>query len=126
MAQNLQLDPKKKDYVVENGSPIASDRVLEAAYYAITIPQGQWLYGTIDQGSLLYTLANKKRFGTTEQNFEAYAVNAINKQVVETGQAKRAQVTNIEATRTGTVNKIDVQPSDVQISNQINFIPVGS
>lgn len=41
MAQNLQIDPVTKDYVIVNGSPVASDRVLEACYFALLIPQGK-------------------------------------------------------------------------------------
>lgn len=126
MAQNLQLDPKKKDYVVVNGSPVPSDRVLEACYYALTIPQGQWLYGQVGQGSLLYTLENQKRLGTIEETFSAYVRDAINRQVIQNGQATAAQVKNVEATRTGTVNQINVVPSNTQLSDQLNFIPVGS
>ena len=125
MAQNLQIDPVKKDYVIENGSPIASDRVLEASYYALLIPQGKWLYGNTDQGSLLYTLESTKRTSAIEQLFSNYAIVAIEQQVVNTGKATGVQVTNLQATRNGTSNEIDVIPSTSQLSNQLNFNSVG-
>ena len=84
MAQNLQLDPTKKDYVVVNGSPVPSDRVEEAAYIALAIPQGNWLYGEADQGSLLYTL-RQKRLTTVDLNFASYADEALRRQLVDRG-----------------------------------------
>lgn len=123
MAQNLKLDPQKKDYIFANGSPIASDSVLEAAYYAIKIPQNKYLYGQEGQGSLLYTLKGK-RDSSIEQQFASYAKAAIDKQLIETGQAKAVSITNIETTRYGTSNEIDIVPSEVQISNELNFVSV--
>ena len=125
MAQNLQIDPKKRDYVFVNGSPVASDRVLEACYYALLIPQDKWLYGQTGQGSLLYTLANRKRAAAVEQNFASYATDAINRQVVAAGKASAVQVQNLSTSRTGTSNQVEVIPSNVQLSSQLNFISVG-
>lgn len=124
MAQNLQIDPVKQDYVIENGSPVPSDRVEEAVYFALQIPQGKWLYGQPGQGSLLFTLANQRRNSGVELNFASYASDAIRRQVINTGQATDAQVKNIQATRTGTSNQIEVKPSNTQLSNQLNFVSV--
>jgi phage gp46-like protein len=120
MAQNLQLDPTKRDYVVVNGSPVASDRVEEASYIALAIPQGAWLYGTADQGSLLWTL-EQKRLTTTEQKYASYATDALKRQLIDKGLASAAQVGNIAASRTGTSNQIEVIPSAKQVSTQFNF-----
>ena len=125
MAQNLILDPVKKDYVVDaSGSPIASDRVQEQVYFALAIPQDGWLYGDPNQGSKLSTLENVKRTASIEQQISSMAVDAIERQVISTGQATAAQVKNIQATRTGTLNKIEVIPSQTQISNQLDFVSV--
>lgn len=124
MAQNLQIDPKTKDYVMVNGSPVASDRVLEACYFALLIPQGKWLYGQVGQGSLLYTLQNQKKAASVEQTFAAFASDAIKRQVVDTGQATSVAVHNVQQTPTGTVNEIDVVPKSTQLSQQINFVSV--
>ena len=125
MAQNLQLDPTKRDYVLDqNGSPVASSRVEEAVYFALTIPQDNWLYGSDNQGSKLFTLNNVKRTLSIEQQISSYANDAIDRQVVATGQATAAQVRNLEATRTGTLNKIEVIPAQVQVSDQLNFASV--
>lgn len=125
MAQNLQLDPVKRDYILEQGSPVPSDRVLEASYYALTIPQDKWLYGQPGQGSYLWRLANQRRHGSLEQTFAAYSNDAISRQVVKTGQATAVETQNIQATRAGTSNQIEVIPSNVQLSNQLNFESVG-
>lgn len=124
MAQNLQLDPVKKDYVVENGSPVPSDRVEEACYYALTIPEGNWLYGVSGQGSLLYTLEQKKRANDVELKFATYSTDAIKRQVVATGKASDVAVRNLAVSPTGTSNQIEVIPAQSQLSNQLNFIPV--
>jgi len=124
MSQNLQIDPVKKDYVVKDGSPVPSDRVLEACYYALLIPKNQWLYGATNQGSLLYLLEGIKRSASVEQQFSAYSQDAINQQVVQTGKAKSVSVKNLAVSRTGSSNQIDVVQSQTQLSNQINFVAV--
>jgi phage gp46-like protein len=124
MAQNLQLDPVKKDYVVVNGSPIPSDRVEEASYIALTIPQGQWLYGQTSQGSQIYTLQNQKRNATIEQLFATYSEDAIERNVIVPGKGTAVQAQNIATSRTGTSNQIEVIPAASQLSNQLNFTSV--
>jgi phage gp46-like protein len=125
MAQNLIFDPVKKDYVFTNGVPTPSDRVLEASYYAIAIPQGKYLYGDVGQGSYLYTLTGVKRTSSIEQQFFSYAKDALERQVIATGQATKVDVSNLEANKFGTSDQIDVTPSAVQITNEFNFISVG-
>ena len=125
MAQNLRLDPTKKDYVLTaNGTSVPSDRVEESVYFALTIPQNRWLYGDPNQGSQLYSLNNVKRTNSIEQQISGFANDAIDRQVISTGKASAARVTNTEATRTGTANKIEVIASETQASNQFNFVTV--
>lgn len=124
MAQNLQVNPVTRDYVTENGSPVPSDRVFEACYYALLIPQSKWLYGQVGQGSLLYTLQNVKRTSSIEQLFAAFASDAIRRQVVDNGQASSVSVKNLQQTPTGTVNEIDVVPKNTQLSQQFKFVSV--
>lgn len=124
MAQNLQLDPVKKDYVVINGSPVPSDRVEEASYFALAIQQGKWLYGQVSQGSQLYTLLNQKRTAAIDQLFATYSQDAIKRNVIDTGKASAVQTGNIATSRTGTSNQIEVIPASSQLSNQLNFSPV--
>lgn len=124
MAQNLQMNPEKRDYVFENGSPIPSDRVLESAYFALAIPRGKYLYEQDNQGSLLHTLGNQKRTSSIEQQYSSYATQAIEDQVIKNDLATKVQVKNLEATRNGTLNEIDVTPSANQTSNQFNFVSV--
>jgi phage gp46-like protein len=124
MSQNLMIDPTKRDYVFQNGSPIPSDRVLEKCYYALLIPENAWVYGQPGQGSLLYTLQNAKRTGNIEKQFSDYASAAIKTQVIDTGDATASEIQNIASSRTGTSNQIEVIPSQVQLSQQLNFVPV--
>lgn len=124
MAQNLQIDPVKRDYVFVNGSPVPSDRPLEACYIALTVQRNRWLYGAPGQGSLLWTLQNEKRSSHIEQQFSSLATQAIDANVIQEGKASAVQVKNIQTTRTGTLNEIDVIPSQQKISQQINFVSV--
>jgi hypothetical protein len=124
MAQNLELDPVRQDYIVINGSPVPTDRVLEACYYPMLIPQNNWLYVNPGQGSLLYTLEGIKRAASVEQQFAAYTQQAIQSQVIATGKATASQVTNLSATRTASSNQVSVIPSNVQLSSQLSFNPV--
>jgi phage gp46-like protein len=124
MAQNLQIDPVTRDYVLQNGSPIPSDRVLEATYFALLIPQNNWLYGQTGQGSLIYTLEGQKRDASVEQSFAAYAKDAVQRQVIDTGKAQAVQVTNLSTSRSGSSNQVSVIPNQTQLSNQLNFVSV--
>lgn len=124
MSQNLQINPVTRDYITEGGSPIPSDRIEEACYIALTIPQGQWLYGSPGQGSLIYTLEGGKRTSSIEQKFAAFATDAIKSQVIASGKASAVAVRNLATSPTGTSNKIEVIPSQSQLSNQLNFVPV--
>lgn len=124
MAQNLKFDPVKKDYVLDQGSPIPSDSVLEKAYYALAIPQNAWLYGVVGQGSFLYTLENIKRKASIEQQYAAFAQDALKRQLVETGDATATQTFNVQATRTGTSNQTEVVPAAQQLASQLSFVPV--
>lgn len=124
MSQNLLFDPVKKDYIFENGSPVPTDRILEAAYFAIQIPKGAWVNGSPDEGSYIYTLANRKRTASIEQEYAAYAEQAIQSQLINTGKASAVQVFNLQTTRTGTENEIDVTPASTQLAQQLSFVPV--
>ncbi len=124
MAQNLQLDPVARDYVLKNGSPIPSDRVEEASYIALTIQQGQWLYGLTSQGSQLYTLQNQKRNATIEQLFATYSEDAIARNVIVPGKGTATQAQNLTTSRTGSSNQVEVIPAASQLSNQLNFTSV--
>jgi len=124
MAQNLTLDPKKKDYVFVNGSPVGSDRVHEAIYYSILIPKDNWLYGSDNQGSLVYTLENKKRTSGFEQQLSSLVKLAVTNQVINTGKAKSVDVTNVLNTKFGSFNNIDSVPNEQSISNQLGFVGV--
>lgn len=121
MAQNLTMDPLKKDYVVKNGSPVPSDTVLDKAYFALMIPQGKWLYSVPGQGSLLYTLTNRMRDQNLEATFSSMVKDAINTQLVNTGQANDVGTQNTETTPTGSANDINVTPAATTLSSQLNF-----
>jgi hypothetical protein len=124
MAQNLQLDPTKKDYVVVAGSPVPTNRVFEATYFAVMIPQGKWLYGVPGQGSDVNTLQGIKRAGGIEQLFAAYSRDAVQRQVVNNGLAQSVGIRNLSTSRTGSSNQIEVIPSAVPVATQFNFTPV--
>lgn len=124
MMQNLLFDPVKRDYVFKDGAPIPTDRVLEPCYYSLMIPQNKWLYGQEGQGSLLYTLMNAKRTAAVEQLFASYSRDAIQRQVIDTGLATAVSFKNLDMSRTGTSNQLNVTPSKVQISAELNFVSV--
>jgi phage gp46-like protein len=124
MSQNLKLDPTKKDYVVVDGLPVASDRIEEQAYFALLIPQGKWLYGAPDQGSLLYTLQNRRKGASVDGDFASFARDAVQRQLIATGLAKDVNVVNAESTREGTSNQVQVVASESQLSQQLKFNPV--
>lgn len=123
MGQNLQFDPVKRDYIFQNGSPLPGT-ILEACYYALAIPENNWLYGIQNQGSLLYTLEGVKRTNDIEKTYASYARTAITLQIVETNQATSVGIKNLQSIRTGTLNQIEVIPYTQPVSNQISFVSV--
>lgn len=123
MGQNLQFDPVKRDYVFQNGSPLPGT-VLEVCYYALALPENNWLYGIQGQGSLLYTLEGIKRTSDIEQTYAGYARTALTLQVVDTNQITAVGIKNLQATSTGTLNEIEIIPFTQPVSNQLNFVSV--
>lgn len=121
MAQNLLMNPLKKDYVVIAGSPVPSDTVLDKSYFALLIPQGKWMYSVAGQGSLLYTLQNRMRDSAIEATFSSMVKVAINTQLIKTGQASSVKTQNTETTPTGSANNISVAPAALTLSSQLNF-----
>lgn len=124
MSQFLKLDPIKKDYIFINGSPIATDGIEERVYYSLMIPKNNWLYGSSNQGSLLYTLANAKRTSSLEQQFASLAEDAINQQLIQTGYANAQGVKNIATSPNGTSNQIEIVPKANPIQSQFEFVSV--
>ncbi len=124
MAQNIEIDPAKRDYVVENGSPVVSNRIHERAFYTLAIPRNAWLYGGPDLGSDLYRMRNAKRTADIEALFASRAMEAIESQLIKTGEASRAEVKNISGSRSGTSNNIDIEQNQESISTKLDFSPV--
>lgn len=124
MAQFLQMDPVKRDYVVPNGSPIPSDRIEERAFFALAIPRLNYIYGSEHDGSDLYLFENAKKIPETDRLYATRATQALNDQLVARGDATAVQVRNLSSTRTGTSNQIDIQPNQKSISTALSFTPV--
>lgn len=123
MAQNLKLDPAKRDYIVIAGSPVPTNRVFEKAYFALAIPRLKYLYGT-GEGSDLNLFQNTKRVPETDQLYAARARQAIEGQLVASGEVASVEVTNIATSRQGTSNNIVLQPNQQSLSTQLAFEPV--
>ena len=124
MAQNLKMDPANKDYVILNGSPVASNTVHEDCYFALTVPAGKWLHGVPGQGSELYRLQGTKRTAQTDQLFAQYAHDAIQSQVIDPGKANSVSIRTTDSARPLTSNQIDVVSTVASLTSQLNFRPV--
>lgn len=104
-----------------NGSPIPSQRIHEDVYFALTIPQGKWLYGTPGQGSRLHELIGVKRTEKTERIFSTLAMNAIQRQIIDTGKASQALISTVESGQFGISNQIEVEPQMKDFASILNF-----
>lgn len=124
MAQNLMLDPAKKDYIIVQGSPVPSDRVEEKAFIALMIPKNQWLYADAGDGSDLHLFKNVKRISSIEQLFASRSIQAITDQLIKNGDALDVSVQNLASSRTGTSNNISIVPNQKNISTSLGFNPV--
>jgi phage gp46-like protein len=122
--QNWMVNPMTRDYVLNQGSPVPTDRIYEKAFFMLLIPQNQWLYADDQQGSKVNQLANAKRGSNVEQLFSTYVDDAIQTQLIDTGQATDVNTTNIEVSRNGTSNEIDIVPVDQPTTGQAQFIPL--
>lgn len=57
MAQNWDIDPKKRDYLTASGAPVETDSLRVPAYFRLKIKRTKWLYAPDDKyGSDYYTL----------------------------------------------------------------------
>jgi phage gp46-like protein len=124
MAQNLLLDPSSKDYILVDGSPVETSGVDMASYFSLMIPEGDYMYGSVGQGSYLYTLDNQKRDRTVEQEFQALANDALQRQVVKTGIASDLLTSNTATARTSSSNNIKLAISQSNLSDELGFVSV--
>lgn len=125
MGQNWQIDPVTRDYVLVNGSPAPTDAVEDSAYFILKIPMGNWAYAEDDkQGSELWRFVRAPRTRNTEKLFASRVLSSLNSQMVATGKAREVRVSNIEATRDGTSNQIEIEPNTSQLSAQLKFNPL--
>ena len=124
MPQFLMLDPIARDYIFQNGSPMPTDDISLRGYFDISIPKNNWLYGRPNQGSLLYTLANKKRTAVIEKLFSSYVEDAITQQSIAQGYAAKVTITNSATTSTATNNEIQIIPTTVPVTSQFDFVSV--
>lgn len=122
--QNWQLDPTKRDYIIQGGSFVPTDRVFEKAYFILTIPRTRWLYGQPGQGSELYRFQNAKRTNDIEQLYASRVDDALRTQLVVTGDAISTSTTNITSSRTGTSNNTDIVVPDKPRVPQLGFSSV--
>jgi hypothetical protein len=124
MAQNLALDPILRDYIVPNGSPIPDDSVYPRAYYGLSIPRNNWLFGSEYVGSDLFLFQNTKRLNSTDALYASRATQAITDQLIASGNAVETLVTNLQDTPDGTLNQIAIQPAQQTLSSVLAFNPV--
>lgn len=118
------IDPVTRDYALENGAPVPTDRIEEQAYFILTIPEGNWLYGDPGQGSELWRFKNVRRNSGTEQLYADRVTDALNRQLVDTGRASSVQVSNIATSRYGTSNEIDVTQLQRAVATKLSFNPL--
>jgi phage gp46-like protein len=124
MGQNTKFDPVKRDYVAEQGSVGTTDDIRVASYFVLKKPKGKWLYGAPGEGSDLHKFQNSKRLSNTEQLFAARSNEAIQSQLIDTGRAEQVTTTNIDSSREGSSNEIEVVPLQADLSDQFEFTPV--
>lgn len=122
--QNWTFDPVKRDYVLEQGTFVPTDRVFEKSYFILALPRTRWLYGTATQGSFLWRLKNAKRLASTEQTFSTEVNNALRLQLVAPGQALRANTSNVASSRQGTSNNINITTQEKPKTSGLSFAPI--
>ena len=94
MPQNWNIDPQKKDYVMQGGAPQQTDSLQIPAYIRLKTNRTQWLYAPdTNYGSDLYTVQRNRT--TSDPSFlEAIAAKAL-QPIVDDGRASQITVTTV-------------------------------
>lgn len=116
MAQNWEIDPATRDYVMEGGAPKQTDSLRIPALIRLRIGRGEWMYAPdanygFDKSVLTKRVTNGKT-GTIE-NAAARAVQAI----VDDGRAAQIDVTATEANRPNVGLDVTIHEASGKIDN---------
>lgn len=98
--KSWDLDPVKRDYILDKGSPVQTDSLRIPAYIRIKAKRRQWMYAPNDQwGSDLYLIQRRSTVNDTNlvENTAARALQPI----VDDGRATEADVTTLATARHG-------------------------
>jgi phage gp46-like protein len=100
MAKSWDIDPKKRDYVLEKGAPRQTDSLTIPAYIRLKTRRLRWMYAPDNSyGSDFYTI--KKRKSTDDASaIEAIAARAL-QPIADDGRASAIQIDTTVATRSG-------------------------
>lgn len=91
MAETWKINPKTGDYIMENGSPVPTERLLEPAYYRLKASRGKWMYAPNNRWGSDYYLA-RRRFNGGDLSPLANIGDRALAPLVEDGRARSAVV----------------------------------
>lgn len=123
MAQNWQIDPDQKDYVMDKGAPVQTDSLEIPAYVRMRTGRGEWLYAPdktfgFDKSVLTKRVTNGKT-GTIES-----AASAAVQPIADDGRAAFIEVTATESNRPSVGMNVRVTAASGKI-DQLNLKSLG-
>jgi phage gp46-like protein len=84
--QNWNIDPNKKDYVLERGSPQQTDSLTIPAYIRLKTRRGSYMYAPDDRFGSEFHLQKKRRTSVDNSSVEDLAAAAV-QPIVDDGRA---------------------------------------
>lgn len=121
MAQNWDIDPQKKDYVLERGSPAQTDSLRVPAYVRLKTRRGTYMYAPDTRFGSEFHLQKKRRTSVDNSTVEDLAADALQPIVSD----QRASEITIES-EVKTRNNVGLQAQIIDKDGTIDILKIVS
>lgn len=98
MMQNWEIDPQKRDYVLEKGAPKQTDSLRIPAYVRLKTRRGEWMYAPDTSFGSTFHLQKKRVTSVGNSVVEDIAADAL-QPIVDDGRASEISITAETKTR---------------------------
>jgi phage gp46-like protein len=122
MSAQWEMDPTRKDYVMQLGAPKETSSLKMPAYFRLAVKRGTWMYGPATFGSDFH-LDQKRRSSQDASGLESKASRAL-EPLIDDGRASEIDISTSEAARHGVRLQISIRDAQGAPDN-LEFDPIG-
>jgi phage gp46-like protein len=123
MAKSWEIDPQKRDYVLDRGAPKQTDSLRIPAYMRLKTKRNTWMYAPDDQYGSEFHLKRKRRTSGDNSEVEDLAVSAV-QPIVDDGRASEIEVQSVLRTRNNVGMKINITDAEGNVET-LSFDSLG-